>query len=357
MKKSLNPISWLKAMMPETNREDEYLRIIQLLSEQLNIYIETSPRPKVTDTQRSRLGTLSRLIDRKTLHSLPCMVKVDTMLGWVRQLQRRKFHSQSDKSKGGRPNLEQIIRKEIIKLANAGCLTARRLEGELKKCNLEVSHESIRKILREEGFPSGSDNDSWAKFIKRQIHLMLCTDFFTIETGGLLPFTKARTHYVYFIMDMATRAVKIINMTEHPTQEWTVQQIRNHALEDDNLFAGKKYLIHDNGPQFKKDFCCILKSEGITTKAIMPYAPNMNAYAERFVRTIREECLNKFVFFNKAQLRRALSQFEEHYNTERPHQGIGNETITPWKHAENTGDIICDERLGGLLKSFRREAA
>ena len=199
----------------------------------------------------------------------------------------------------------------------------------MKKCNLEVSHETIRKILREEGFPFGNDNDSWAKFIKRQIHLMLCTDFFTIETGGLLPFTKARTHYVYFIMDMATRAVKIINMTEHPTQKWTVQQIRNHGMEDSNLFEGKKYLIHDNGPQFKKKFKKILQSEDITTKAIMPYTPNMNAYAERFVRTIREECLNKFVFFNKAQLRRALLQFEEHYNTERPHQGIGDETITP----------------------------
>ncbi len=232
-----------------------------------------------------------------------------------------------------------------------------RLEGKLKKFNLKVSHETIHRILREEGFPSGSDNDSWAKFIKRQIHLMLCTDFFTIETGGILPFSKARTYYVYFIMDMATRAVNIINMTEHPTQEWTVQQIRNHGMERKNLFKGKKYLIHDNGPQFKKEFSNILRSERITTKAIMPYTPNMNAHAERFVRTIREECLNKFIFFNQAQLRQALTQFEEHYNTERPHQGIGNNTITPWKHSNNTGEIICDERLGGLLQSFRREAA
>ncbi len=158
-------------------------------------------------------------------------------------------------------------------------------------------------------------------------------------------------------MDMATRAVRMLNMTEHPTQEWTVQQIRNHSMEENNLFEGKKYLIHDNGPQFKKEYRKILRSEGIMSKAIAPRAPNMNAYAERFVRTIREECLNKFIFCNEAQLRQVLAQFEKHYNTERPHQGIGNETITPWEHTGNTGKIICDERLGGLLKSFRREAA
>lgn len=133
---------------------------------------------------------------------------------------------------------------------------------------------------------------------------------------------------------------------------------RNLTHADDGFLSGKKYLIHDRDSLFADAFPRILKAAGVTTMRLPPSSPNMNAYAERFVRSIKHECLNQFIFLSEKQLRHVIHEYVEHYNCERNHQGIGNELIEPEDPRTHVvGKIECRERLGGMLKSYHRRAA
>ncbi len=132
------------------------------------------------------------------------------------------------------------------------------------------------------------------------------------------------------------------------------QIARNLTDPIEGFLKNKKYLIHDRDPLFTKDFKEILKAGGIVCKKTTVACPNMTPYVERFIRSIKSECLNKMLIFGESHLRYVVNEYMEHYHTERPHQGIGNEIIDP--QPQGKGEIVCHERLGGLLKSYRRAA-
>ena len=177
-------------------------------------------------------------------------------------------------------------------------------------------------------------------------------DFFTTEVWtphGLV------AHYVLFVIDLKTRRVQIAGITRSPDETFMAQVARNLTDYVDGFLRDHRFLILDRDSKFTKQFKDTLKSAGVNVILSPFQAPNCNAFAERFVLSIKSECLNRMIFFGEGSLRRACSSFLEHYHSERAHQGLGNERIERVEHG-GAGDVECSERLGGLLKHYRRAA-
>jgi len=166
---------------------------------------------------------------------------------------------------------------------------------------------------------------------------------------------------VFFVVEIKTRAVHVAGIRVDPDADWAKQVARNLVDPLDGFLRNAKFLIHDRDPLFTKAWSQLLANAGVSCVAISAQSPNCNLYAERFVRTVREECLDHFVIFGEAHLRHLLGEFVQHYNRERYHQGLGGKLVTPNLLAENdnaaVGEIKTRPRLGGILNFYHRDAA
>ncbi len=223
----------------------------------------------------------------------------------------------------------------------------------LNSLRFEVSRTTVRNILIKHGYdPEPDAKPTWDQFLKSHWHVLTACDFFSIE---LLVKGKLIRCMVLFAMELSTRKVEIIGINQNPHGQWMEQIARNMTAFDNGLFENKKYLIHDRDPLYTDKFRKILRFGGIETIKLPPKSSNLNAFAERFVRSIKEECLSHLILSSEKQLRYVLDEYLEYYHTGRVHQGLGK-IIEP-KYQNNTGEIFCIERLGGLLKSYHRKAA
>ena len=182
--------------------------------------------------------------------------------------------------------------------------------------------------------------------------VLAATDFFTVEVltpGGLI------TYYVLFFIHVGSRRIHIAGATPNPDERWVKQLARNVTMADVGFLEGCRYLIHDRDTKFSLRFRIVLEAAGIELIRTPFQAPNANAYAERFVRSIKEECLNRMILFGEGHLRRAISEYLAHYHGERNHQGLENELIDGCDQAA-VGEVATRERLGGLLRYYHRAA-
>ena len=162
---------------------------------------------------------------------------------------------------------------------------------------------------------------------------------------------------VLFFLELSTRRVEIGGVASKASGLWMTQIARNITDEVNGFVKGKRYLTHDRDPLYTREFLSMLADAGIESVRLPPRAPNLNAYAERFVRTVKESCLEQMILFGEDSLRNSIHQFLEHYHLERNHQGLENQLITPMKGpVHNEGRIECQERLGGLLNYYYRAA-
>jgi transposase InsO family protein len=185
--------------------------------------------------------------------------------------------------------------------------------------------------------------------------VLAATDFFSVEVWTALGLVR---YHVLFVIRLATREVQIAGILPEPQGRWMKQVARNLTDGLDGFLAGCRYLIHDRSSLFTPEFEMILESAGIKAVRLPAHSPNLNAYAERYVRTIREACLDRLVLIGEGSLRRALSEFVSHYHQERNHQGLGNKIIRPeFAEFPSGGDVRCRERLGGMLRYYYRQAA
>jgi putative transposase len=180
-------------------------------------------------------------------------------------------------------------------------------------------------------------------------------DFFTVEVWTRVGLVR---YLVFFALELATRRVQVAGITSTPDSIWMNQVARNLTDVQDGFLRGKRYLIHDRDPLFTKEFREALRGAGVKSLKLPPRSPNLNANAERFVRTIKESCLDQMTSFSESSLRRAIQEFVTHYHRERNHQGLGNRLIMPSScPLPATGDIRRRQRLGGMLNYYYREAA
>ena len=185
--------------------------------------------------------------------------------------------------------------------------------------------------------------------------MLSASDFFTVEvwTGrGLV------THYLLFVISLADRVVKVAGITTRPGEAWNLQMARNLTDCRGGALQAKQYLIIDRDTKYSEQFRRMIRDNGTKVIRLPPMSPNLNAYAERFVRSIKEECLDRMIFVGQASLRRAVDQYMKHYLTERNHQGLNNHLIRRARTVgTNDGEVHRRPRLGGMLNFYCRVAA
>jgi len=212
-------------------------------------------------------------------------------------------------------------------------------------------------VLKDHGIEPAPDREkqtTWKEFLKAHWDVLVATDFTTVEVWkpwGL------ETYYILVVIKLSTRRIEIAGITTDPDAAWIQQMGRNMIDCYDGFLLGTKYLILDRDTKFDA-FRGVLENTDTEVILLPPRSPNLNAYCERFMRTMKTECLNKLIFFREDSLRRALKEFTEHYRSERNHQGIGNNIIEAGDEVGCTiGEIQCNDRLGGMLKDYYRDAA
>ncbi len=223
-----------------------------------------------------------------------------------------------------------------------------------------LSDQTVGNILRRHDIPPApkrKQTTSWKDFIRAHMAVLVATDFFTVE---VLTLTGLITHYVLFFIHLESRRICLAGVTRQPDQEWMEQMARNVTMEDSGFLINRRYLLHDRDSKYCSSFRQVIEAGRVKTLALPARSPNLNAYAERWVRSVKEECLGKLILLGEGSLRRALRHYEAHYHEERNHQGKDNVLLFPLPIPAVRGEqekVRCRERLGGLLKYYECVAA
>ena len=223
-----------------------------------------------------------------------------------------------------------------------------------------LSDQTVGNILQRHDIPPAPERrraTTWTDFIRAHRSVLAGTDFFSVE---VLTLRGLVTCYVLFFIHLESRRVEVAGITPHPNEVWMKQIARNVTSEEWGFLDNCRYLIHDRDPKYCKSFRNIIESGDVKTLPLPARSPNLNAFAERWVKSVKDECLSKLILFGEKSLRRALREYLTHFHTERNHQGKNNILLFPVATmVENRidGSINCKERLGGLLKYYHREAA
>jgi putative transposase len=245
------------------------------------------------------------------------IVKPATLLGWHREVVRRKWTYRHGSS--GRPQIDKEIEQLVLRLARENDWGYERIEGELIKLGVTISHETVGNILQRHGIPPAPErapSPSWRHLTMHYKDQLLACDFFAVETLFL------QTLYVLVFVEIGTRRVHFAGCTAHPDNAWVTQQARQVMWKLENHEPGIRFLIRDHDKKFTQSFDTVFRAEGIAVIPTPYRALNANACAERWIRSTREECLDKLLIINPAHLRRVMREYTAFFNTARPHQGL-----------------------------------
>jgi hypothetical protein len=281
------------------------------------------------------------------------LVRPETVLGWHRELVRRRWAAYTRRPRIGRPPLVKEVRELIVQMARDNPRWGYfRIRGELMKCGYTVSAMAIRSVLRRSHVPPAGRRSqlTWRQFLAAHASTIVAADFFTIDTVFF------KRLYVLFFVQLATRRVLVAASTSEPNSAWVTQQARNLSwkLADDGI--GVRVLIHDRDRKFAKCFDSVFEAEGARVILTPLMAPRANAHAERWVGGARQECLDWMLILSPRHLKSVLSEYCSHYNGERPHRSCG--LRPPACRGEPIigleGTISRRARLGGLLSDYSR---
>jgi transposase InsO family protein len=305
-----------------------------------------------TDSQRRRAALKAKAISRQTLFGIGPVVTPDTLVRWYRTLVARKYDG-SKARKAGRRWTSLDFEQLVVRMAQDNPRWGHtRIRGALRNLGREVGRNTIKRILSANGIQPATirrKGMSWETFLKSHWGAIAATDFFSVE---VLTSVGLIRYFVLFAIALKTRKVKIAGIIPQPDGRWMKQVGRNLTDVYDGFLAESRYLIHDRDPLYTEEFRAILKAGGIRTVKLPARSPDLNAFAERFVRSFKEECLSQFVPLGERHLRKSVAEYTEHYHLERSHQGLGNELIEP-STMEVRGRVECRERLGDVLKYLR----
>jgi len=317
-------------------------------------------RVRLTDAEPITLAELGKRLGKQALAEVASVVKPETLLAWHRKLIARKFDGSRHRRYPGRPRVNKEIEDLVIQFAkeNRGW-GYDRIVGALKNLGYRVSHQTVGNLLKRHNLlpaPGRKQTMTWREFIRSHWDLLVATDFFTAEVwtrNGLV------TYYILFFIQMKSRKIYIAGWTPNPNGAWMTQMARNASLADWGFLIAGKHLLHDRDAKFCLAFQDTIKAAGITPIKLPPRSPNLNAHAERWIRSIKEETFSKLILFGEGSLRRVLQEYDTHYHEERNHQGKGNDLLMPQISLKglDTQPLHTRERLGGLLKYYYRQAA
>ena len=326
-------------------RRSKELEILVLRHELAVLRRQTS-RPRLTRADRALLASLSRLLARPAWAVFP--IKPETLLRWHRQLIARRW-TYSHRPPG-RPPLERSLRELILRLAEENPHWGyKRIVGELKGIGILASATSVRRVLLEAGLRPAPQRTrtSWRAFLRAQAGSVLACDFLTVDTAFL------QRIYVLPFISLATRRIEYVACTSNPDGGWVAQQARNLIMQlgDEQPF---RFLVHDRDTKFSHAFDEVLRTEGIRVIRTPIQAPNANAYAERWVRTLRAECLDRILILGRRHLEQVLRVYRRHHNEHRPHRALrllppNGRDPTP---LDATAHLRRRDLLGGLIHEY-----
>jgi transposase InsO family protein len=354
-------MDWKKLLAYISGSVDQelLLRNAYLTTENRILRQQIKGRVHVTDGERTVLAEIGQKLGKQALEDVASIVKPDTILAWHRKLVARKFDGSQQRKAPGRPRIDQELEALVVRMARENRSWGYdRIAGTLHHLGYTISDQTVGNILRRHGLPPAPERKkttTWKEFIRVHMDVLVATDFFTAEvwtTAGLV------TYYVLFFIHLASRKVHVAGMTPHPDERWMVQVARNLTMAEWGFLEPGQYLIHDRDGKYCPAFQRLVDEAGVTRVPLPPRSPNLNAYAERWVRSVKDEALSRMILFGERSLWHTLQHYADHYHTERPHQGKGNVVLMPAaRHCARAGPLRCRQRLGGLLKYYHRDAA
>jgi transposase InsO family protein len=306
------------------------------------------------------LAALLHRLPRDVLGRLRLLVRPETVLRWHRDVLARRHAARSRPRRPGRPRTVRSIRVLVLRLARENpCWGYRRIHGELLVLGIKIAASTVWEILQQAGIDPVPERTSttWASFLRSQAGALLACDFFeTVTLGG------ARL-YVLAVIEHASRRIRILGATPQPTASWVAQAAKNLVMDLEDACSRARFLIRDRDGKFPGLFDAVLKDAGIETVLSGVQMPRMNAVMERWVQTCRRELLDRTLIWNQRYLLHALREFEQFYNSHRPHQGIANArplhalpSPIPEPDAATRLHVHRQDRLGGILHEYRHAA-
>jgi transposase InsO family protein len=355
-------MDWKNLLACITGSVEEHimLRNEYLAAENTIFRNQIKGRLHLSDAERITLAEIGQKLGKQALEEVAEAAKPDTILGWHRKLVAQKFDGSKQRKSLGRPRVDKELEDLVVEMAKENRSWGYdRIVGALAHLGYDISDQTVGNILQRRGLPTAPERQkttTWKEFIRRHMDVLWATDFFSTEVwtlGGLV------TLYVLFFIKLDTREVHIAGVTSHPNEPWMMQVARNATMEEWGVLKPGQYLIHDRDTKFCAAFKQILDDAGVKRLPLPAKSPNLNAIAERWIRSVKEEALSKLILFGERSLWHVLQEYVAHYHAERPHQGKGNVVLFPADRAQQRNEeaIVCRERLGGLLKFYDREAA
>jgi len=341
----------LLAYITGTVDQELLLRNEYLVTENRILRDQLKGRVRLRDGERKALAEIGRKLSKQALQEVAQIVTPATILAWHRKLVAQKFDGSAQRKAPGRPPLDPELEALVVRMAQENRSWGYdRIVGALANLGLTVSAQTVGNILKRHGIPPAPERQTtttWKEFIRTHMDVLVATDFFTAEVwtlGGLV------TYYVLFFLHLGSRQVQVAGVTPHPTEAWMVQVARNVTREEWGFLAPGHYLIHDRDTKFCAAFQHLIDEAGVERVVLPPQSPNLNAYAERWVRSVKEECLSRVILFGEDSLRHVLNEYVDHYHQERNHQGKGNVLLFPRSSpvGEHEGTIQ------GCLENFSR---
>jgi putative transposase len=340
---------WLVLLGRSSASKDAELLVLR---HEVAVLRRASPRPRLDWADRAVLAALTRLLPARLRARR--LVTPGTVLRWHRRLIARKW---TYRHRIGRPPVSAEVAALIERLAteNKGW-GYKRLQGELLKVGHRVSASTIRRILKALQIPPAPRRDTdttWRKFLRAQAATMLAVDFFHVDCAVTL-----QRLYCFFVIEVGSRYVHILGVTANPDGPWTTQQVRNLLIDLGDRAADFRYLVRDRAGQFTGAFDAVLADAGIKAVKIPPRSPRANAYAERFVLTVRAEVTDRMLIFGERHLRAVLAEYETHYNGRRPHRSRQLRPPRPDHPVADLSKARIQRRaaLGGLINEYERAA-
>ncbi len=341
------------------NREQQ--EVIEYLRAENQVLKEAhgKKRIRLNDDQRRRLAVKGKVLGRKLLGEIGSAFTPDTILRWHRQLVAEKWDFSDRRPAVGRPRVRPEIVDLVLAMARENPTWGYdRIQGALANLGHEISDTTVGNILREHGIEPATQRkrkSTWKEFLEAHWDVLGAIDFTTIEIWTK---TGLVTFYLLFVMEIGTRRVHFAGSTTSPEEKWMKQIARNLTLAGDGFLEGKRYVLMDRDTKFTTAFRAVWKDAGVKAVRLPPRSPDLNAHLERFLRSLKTECLDRMIFFGEPSLRRATITYLAHYHGERNHQGLGNRLIEPEEGVgQAVGSVRCRKHLGGMLRYYYRHAA
>jgi putative transposase len=346
----------LLAYITGTVDQELLLRNEYLVAENRVLKTQIKGRLLLSDAERATLAEIAHRLGRKSLEEVAVSAKPETILGWYRKLIANKFDGSKARRTHGRPRIDEEMESLVVRMAKENPSWGYdRIVGAMANLGHQLSDQTVGNILGRHVLPPAPKRQhttNWKDFIRTHLDVLAGTDFFTVEVVTLKGLI---TYYVLFFIHLESRKVCLAGMTPHPDEAWMQQMARNLTLEQWGFLANCRYLLHDRDGKFCPSFDEIIESGNVKPISLPARSPNLNAFSERWVKSVKEECLSRLILFGESSLRRALQQYLNHYHKERNHQGKDNKLLFPRQTLRVDGDqgsVQCEERLGGLLKYY-----